>query len=437
MFLFTSKPRESTLVIANKDTHVLPDLDDVAALRELERQRLKWGNFLSSRPRIWSEEWLWLNRLAPVDHGGPIKKRFMQMFNSKTKLRKRVKSLIRSGVPPELRGQVWYACSGAEAKRRNSPIADQYDEVLKRINTLDKTQIALDIEKDLLRTFPDKISIQNKELVDALRRLLLAYAIRNERVGYCQSMNYICALLLLHMEEEKAFWAFSALLEDIMPSDYYVPSLVGGRIDQQVFQSCIAAKLPKIHECFKMTSTVLEPIICPWFLCLYVNVLPLYTACRVWDCLFWEGSVVLFRIGLTLMKSKAIEITKATDFIGIYSVLKGSSLRTYTFELEVNPENLTADGESVENPVMSDTEFLIKSAFGYRWLRSVPKSKVDLLRVKFATLIKEEDNERKAKKEEFEEDFGKKAAQMSVDGETPSPSKPRKVKNRKSELMAM
>lgn len=68
----------------------------------------------------------------------------------------------------------------------------------------------------------------------SLRKVLRAYALRNPKVGYCQSMNFLCAMLLFHMNEERAFWVFAALLEDILPSDYYDPTMLGGRVDQQV-----------------------------------------------------------------------------------------------------------------------------------------------------------------------------------------------------------
>ncbi len=157
---------------------------------------------------------------------------------------------------------------------------------------------------------------------------------------------------------------------------------------------------------------MLEPIICPWFLCLYINVLPLYTTCRVWDCLFWEGSVVLFRIGLTLMKSKARPILEATDFIGIYGVLKSPSggVREHSFVLESAASaanshssaaldttasvSSTGSGSAEQLAIVSDSQHLINSAFGFRWMRSVPKAKVDLLRQKFHRLLDDSHDER-------------------------------------------
>eukprot|EP01039_Chlorochromonas_danica_P005089 gene5090-5593_t len=465
MFLFSSFRETSTNLTYDKvPTNVLPDSEDLAALREMEVQRLKWSSFLASCrvKNIWEEDWLWHNRVNPPLASGPIQKKFMLLFSQKVKTRQQVKGLIRSGVPPELRGHVWYACSGAEGKRRQARPEESYSHLVNLVSTLEGSQIAVDIEKDLLRTFPERINEEHGITSDVLRRVLLAYALRNPNVGYCQSMNYLCALLLLHMKEEHAFWTFAALIEDILPADYYTPTMIGGRIDQHVFQSCIAWKLPKLYEKFKSTATLLEPIICPWFLCLFINVLPLYTVCRVWDCLFWEGNAVLFRIGLTMIRSKMNHLLEANDFIQVYNILKANNMQHYSFELEVppcqqiqgqhgggssgnghhhhhqtnkekssdedlsggdgsnsglSPEDLTANTNNhnnsnnngnnhnsgsgsmtEESAQISSSEFLIRSAFGYRWLRSVPVGKVELLREKFSQLFaqEEESNKRNA-----------------------------------------
>jgi hypothetical protein len=442
MFFFSSKDKAVSILPEGDGRQVLPDPHDIAANRELEMQRFKWNALLSNKPNLFEEDWLWLNRTTPSARDGPIKKKIMQMFNSKVKLKKQVKTLIRSGVPPELRGQVWWACSGAALKMANASPSEQYHFLLSKTNTLEGTQIAADIDKDLLRTFPERINEDTKDTVLMLRRVLMVYALRNAKVGYCQSMNYICALLLFHMEEEKAFWVFASLLEDILPPDYYVPSLLGGRVDQQVFQSCIAWKLPKLFAAFRATNTLLEPIICPWFLCLYINVLPIYAVCRVWDCLFWEGSVVLFRIGLTLIKSKSNQILQATDFIGVYGVLKTNNIKSYSFELESRSDSAVATSLADEAAV-SDVELMIKSAFGYRWLRSVPTTKVEMLRQRFSSLLSggEEGKSGKEVKEPASPTVKPEEEVHTVENmafKEPS-QKPnlKKGRNRKSELMMM
>lgn len=423
MNFFFSSSKSSTQTESTKVFPVvLPDPEDQAAFNELEIQRFKWKKFLSRHPKIFEDDWIWANRIHPVNQGGVLQKKLLQIFSSKVKLRKKLKKLIRGGVPPEFRGQVWYACAGSEAKKKAASAQEQYSEVLKQIYLLDDSQIAKDVEKDLMRTFPDRIEKSDVEYIGSLRRVLYAYALRNLKIGYCQSMNYLAGLMLFHMDEEHAYWTFASLLEDIIPNNYYYPSLLGGRIDQQVFQSCIASKLPKIYVVFKNTDTLLEPIICPWFLCLYINVLPLYAVCRVWDCLFWEGSVVIFRIGLTLMKSKSHYLFKATDFISVYNILKSESNKGYSFQLE---SKSTAHSEDPETPRkslvasndvnMSDCEFMMHSAFGFRWLRSIPNSTVILLRDKFSELLKEPDSHK--------------------DDDVPSIQRLAKSRNRRSQLM--
>lgn len=434
--------------------HIYPD--EISAQKEVEIQRFKWNAFLKGHKSIWSDEWMWQNRLRRTILGMHLKKKFMRIFSSREKTQKQLKQLIRAGVPPELRGRVWWACSGAGGKMQKAAKTEQFPELVKRIRELEDSQVEMDIEKDLYRTFPEIIRPNDKATIDSLRRVLLAYALRNEQVGYCQSMNYLCAMILFHVEdEERTFWTLAALLEDILPPDYYVPSLIGGRVDQMVFQSCVAWKMPRLHATFKETNTLLEPIICPWFLCLYINVLPPFAVCRVWDCIFWDGSVVLFRIGLALMKSKMKYLLHAPDFIAVFNILKSGENKQYSFQLETatmedfnEPEHVaspshsalsraatvftfnspsppressTTTSSSIDTatevglfqgstmrvstddaeagsrkgstspdpsaPKVSDVENLIRSAFGYRWLKSVPQGKVDLLRKKFWQLL--------------------------------------------------
>ena len=45
-------------------------------------------------------------------------------------------------------------------------------------------------------------------------------------------MGMIVATYLLLMEEEDAFWMMVATVEDLLPSSYYSPSLIGVQADQ-------------------------------------------------------------------------------------------------------------------------------------------------------------------------------------------------------------
>jgi len=400
--------------IESSHSYIQPEDDDILARQEIDHQRTKWKAFMKSRGNIWSEKWLWQNwkMHAELASDFVLKRKLQKLFDSKVKTRKKLKKLIRNGVPPEYRGLVWWACSGAEDKKNSSHSDRQYLVMVQRSKELEHSQISHDIDKDLKRTFPDIMKSNTKyDIHDSLRRVLLAFAVRNNSIGYCQSMNYICGLLLFHMDEEHSFWVLSALIEDILPLNYYNATLIGARIDQQVFQSCIAWKLPRLHAVFKATDTLLEPILCPWFLCLYINVLPLYSVCRVWDCLFWEGNTVLFRIGLTMLTSKAKYILHAKDFLSIYGILKSQnsahgSTSFSSFQLESPSHSddtrdrtntttsavtttTTSDSSTPATlgATVSDTGHLINSAFGFKWIKFVPIEQIENLRRKFAEIM--------------------------------------------------
>jgi len=63
-----------------------------------------------------------------------------------------------------------------------------------------------------------------------------------------------------------------------------------------------------------------------WFLCLYINTLPVETALRVWDIFFSEGehgnSKVLFRVATALLKLHLAQLLRCQDGAGLYSVLR-------------------------------------------------------------------------------------------------------------------
>lgn len=115
--------------------------------------------------------------------------------------------MIRKGIPFEMRGELWYQFSGAKEKMENSKSV--YSDLITKT-----TSYSTDIGKDLKRTFPYHPAFQSEESLKQLERVLTAYANRNPGIGYCQSMNFITALLLLFLPEEKAFWVLVTIVED-------------------------------------------------------------------------------------------------------------------------------------------------------------------------------------------------------------------------------
>ncbi len=133
---------------------VYPFANQVQLQREIVNQRASWQKFLEATPINLKSTWLWQYWNPENRIRNQLKKKVLSIFDPKIRLQSTIKRLLRGGVPPELRGQIWYCCSGADAKRCNSKPEEQYSALLARFSELDGTIVSADINKDLPRTFP-------------------------------------------------------------------------------------------------------------------------------------------------------------------------------------------------------------------------------------------------------------------------------------------
>lgn len=109
------------------------------------------------------------------------------------------------------------------------------------------------------------------------------------------------------------FWIFSILLENILPMDYY-SSMIGVLVDQKIFRDLIEEYLPLIAKKFKELNFDTSLFSIQWFVCVFCKNLKGKLLEVVWDNLLIEGSVALFKVGLTILKILEGEIFKTQDF---------------------------------------------------------------------------------------------------------------------------
>jgi TBC1 domain family member 2A len=216
----------------------------------------------------------------------------------------RLKKLCRKGVPPQLRKWVWMEISGAAARQKAAP-AGYFRMAIEEGRTT--SPFVHQINLDVPRTFPNCAWVQSEPGQASIRRVLLAFAHHNPRVGYCQGMNYVAALLLLALghDEEEAFWVLASLIDDdrgILYQDMYADGLAGCHVEMRSLGELVEAKLPRLAAHMAALRCDMSLLATDWFLCLYSTSLPSETVARVWDSLLLEGPKVLFRVALALLK---------------------------------------------------------------------------------------------------------------------------------------
>ena len=164
---------------------------------------------------------------------------------------------------------------------------------------------------DLHRTFPDNSRFscsvkqpdgsiamvpESNPLLCALERVLLAFSIHSPQIGYCQSLNFLTGFFLLFVDtEEEAFWILESTVNDFYPEKMFDHSMEGSTIDQTVLMQLVYEKMPGVwnkisnKRCFWECVQDLPPVTLVtnhWFLTLFINILPIETVARVWDCVF-------------------------------------------------------------------------------------------------------------------------------------------------------
>ncbi|CAH8621275.1 unnamed protein product [Heterobilharzia americana] len=217
------------------------------------------------------------------------------------------------GIPHSLRPHIWPRLTGALLKSKQSKQrvpSVTYTELV-QLSSTDTLLAGIQIEKDLFRTMPNNLCFHssNSTGISRLRRVLRALAWLYVDVGYCQGMGLIAANLLLCLEEETAFWMMCSIIEDLLPPSYFSSvSLLGVQADQLVLNHLLPFYLPELDALLKEYEISLPLITLQWFLTLFSSVCPTALTFRIWDLLFYDGSIVLFRIALALLAHKNNEI---------------------------------------------------------------------------------------------------------------------------------
>ena len=192
------------------------------------------------------------------------------------------------------------------------------------------------IDLDLRRTFPNEKECMSESFLQKMKNILLCYSTRNSTIGYCQGMNFFVARLLLIMDdEEKVFWLFVQIMENILNLLYY-QELTGIIVETTLIETLIAYYLPELNKFIleKEFTITASNFIHKWIVCLFSQTLKPELVYSLYDFFFIDGTISIIKTSIFILTSIQQEVLSQEAFGDIYSIFTDIENKV------TNPKNL-------------------------------------------------------------------------------------------------
>ena len=218
--------------------------------------------------------------------------------------------LIKGVIPSSYRSDFWFISSGAKKELIRHP--DYYKYICENYpNNLNSIKEECEIDKDIKRTFPEDEHFRTEENLKIFRKCLNAYYKRNLS-GYTQGCNQIMGRILdIIKDEEKTFWVFSQLMENTLSVDYYSRML--GLFTDIDIVICLLRDLylPDIIQKLEKADgfQILFDTLVKWFVTLFIEHFPKKFQLLVWDLLFLDKRIVLYKVSISLWQKYKYQIS--------------------------------------------------------------------------------------------------------------------------------
>ena len=186
----------------------------------------------------------------------------------------------------------------------NGPAEDSNNEIL--------TQIKLDVNRTFRSYNLKFLSSHTAKGKNKLYNLLKVYAlILDPDIGYTQGMNFIAALILMHVPNQAlACRIFTQVLEKDNWARMYISST------PKLFEICqllterIEVEIPVLYETLIQHEVVLEAVFASPLMTLFANLLTFSEATHVLNMFILEGEQFIVDLLMNILKNMTMEILK-------------------------------------------------------------------------------------------------------------------------------
>eukprot|EP01007_Sphenomonas_quadrangularis_P001127 NODE_2027_length_696_cov_8.443586_g1714_i0.p4 GENE.NODE_2027_length_696_cov_8.443586_g1714_i0~~NODE_2027_length_696_cov_8.443586_g1714_i0.p4 ORF type:complete len:161 (+),score=81.21 NODE_2027_length_696_cov_8.443586_g1714_i0:34-516(+) len=111
--------------------------------------------------------------------------------------------------------------------------------------------------------------------------------------------------------------------------NYYTKDMDGCAVDQQVLQALVKQHAPSLFKrstpdndiAYEFTVAIQMDAL-QWLLCLFIHSLPFEAVLRVWDLYFLQGTVLLLRLAVTVVKRCEEQLLACSDMAAFLEVLR-------------------------------------------------------------------------------------------------------------------
>ena len=231
----------------------------------------------------------------------------------------RIQKSMMEGLPASLRGEIW--CIVCHVKREKQMHAQ--DIYLKLID-LDNPEEEHRIQKDVTRTFSnypvsgqecDQDASWNNQIgQQMLFNVLLAYANYDSQIGYVQGLNYIAAMLLMHIqEEENVFWCLIYLLNRKNWRRIYMEEMPKLMDLMDYIEQKLQTDFPEIAEHLEEQCFTVGAAFSPLFITLYIYQIEHQYAMRIFESFLLDGEDTLLRVLFQMLRLKGEKICELKE----------------------------------------------------------------------------------------------------------------------------
>ena len=182
---------------------------------------------------------------------------------------------------------------------------------------------------------------------ESVRRILTALSRRNPGPGYSQGMDYIAFLLSAFQTEQQVFWTLCAIVESLLPSDFYAPppsSMAGYRVEIGVLTKLAQDRFSSAFKKYgEDLENAIEQMAPKWFICICVDTMDLHATLVIFEAFFFnKGHNGVLPCVFAILK-KALPLINSGEDVVISLMTTTGEVTASELRLALNNPNFEVD----------------------------------------------------------------------------------------------